>query len=129
MPQVVATPNTCTNHDNVLALNLPPDKYMTAFMLEQVELEVATRLPSAMCTVSMIYHDQHGIRQDHVLLERIGGSLGKSYQIWRGGRAGFSVAVKGEPDDGLVVINIGPFQILPDAVQAVLDHITMRLAA
>ena len=129
MPQAAATSTTLVERNNVVDLHLPPDTYITPFMLEQARYEVAAQLPAGMFEVSMLYEEDHGVRQDHVHLERIGALPVGHYQIWREGRAGFSVAVIGEPHDGVEVDTIGPFRAMADAVQRVLDDVNEQMAA
>ena len=129
MPQAAPTSTTLVGRNNVIALQVPPDTFITPFMLEQAHREVAARLPAGLFEVFLIQEEDFGIRQDHVHLERVGVLPVGHYQIWREGCAGFSVSVIGEPDDGVEVFTIGPFRVMSDAVQAVIDSVNEQMAA
>lgn len=129
MLQAAATSTTLGERNNVVDLYLPPDTYITEFMLEQAQHEAAIQLPAGMFAVFMLYDEDCGVRQDHVHFERIGALPVGHYQIWREGCAGFSVAVIGEPDDGAEVFDIGPFTTIADAIQAVLGNVNEQMAA
>ena len=128
MPQAASINETGYTQDNVVALTVPADRFMTAFMFDQAT-QAAQALPAGWFTVALVRDMKEGVRQDHVMIVRVAGPPVGSFQLWRGSRGRFRViheAERGEAEDGS---ESGPYRTVEAAVEAIRTDIGLRLAA
>ena len=127
MPQANLKINTSVVRANVVALPIPADTFMTAFMFDQVA-RAAVALPGGWFDISLNPDQDAGTRQDHVMVTRVAGPPVGNFSIWRAPRGRFIVVHLGESDVAGDISESGPYRTIEAAVDAIRADVELQLA-